>query len=160
MALHSPELERSVLASLMIWPDNFNERWARFPSEVFFLESHRRFYKLMGDLWDEYGGFDFVTIVQRLRDEERFEDISVFSAIAKATDDVTSAFGDVYTAELLRLYQRRVASEVYREAASSSASGEDLSTVNAKVEAILAALSYHDVEDERDDLEAAVLSIY
>ena len=157
---YSQNLEESLLASLAIYPENFSERWAQIPPDVFYLESHRRLYRVMDALYRQYGAFDFITIVERLRDMNLHDDILLLNAIArKLTEEgVCSALGMMYTHELLTLYRRRIASEAYAKAANLARDGHALPNVNAEVDAIMAALTTH--EDETESLLEEIMSIY
>lgn len=82
------DAERSILGSVLLDNDRFDELDSLLPPQAMFIDSHRRIYKAFKKIRDDDQPIDLVTICDELRRTGEFEQIGGATYIASLIDGV------------------------------------------------------------------------
>jgi replicative DNA helicase len=108
------EAEKSVLGSLLTWPDAYDRVATIVEAEDFFSEAHRHIFTALARL--EGRGVDMMLVVDALRREGRLQDVGGVAAVAALTDTVPDTANVEKYAQLVKeaSLRRRAIVECHR----------------------------------------------
>jgi replicative DNA helicase len=89
----SEHAERTILGVCMRESDRLIDLASVLAPADFSLDSHKRIYQTMLDLYGEQGSFDFVVLSQRLRDRKELDAVGGFPYVLSLEDGIPRNYG-------------------------------------------------------------------
>lgn len=102
---HSPESEQGVLGCILLSPNECLGECVQIFSdgaEVFYDLRHKEIYMAMVSMWDKRDAIDVITLQQRLRDEQKLDQVGGIAYLAMLPDSVPSAANLKYYADIIQ----------------------------------------------------------
>jgi replicative DNA helicase len=155
------ELELTVIACALVWPECVGEPWSEMPVEVFYGEKNRQVWKEIKSQHREHGAFDLSTIIASFRAKGQLEDaFDTVTAAYRVYDGYhpCSAYASLYAHQLKRLYVIREKAKATQQYQANLAAGDTDGNAKLMLDALLTALdSTVRTYEPRSDEELAEL---
>ncbi|HII3839955.1 TPA: replicative DNA helicase [Pasteurella multocida] len=105
--MYSLESEQSVLGSLLVKNDCFDEVSAIIHTEDFYIVHHKIIFNAISSLLHQGQPVDILTLEQKLKEEKNFQENGTLAYIAELVKNTPSAANAKAYAELISEYSRR-----------------------------------------------------
>jgi replicative DNA helicase len=103
------EVERAVIASILMAPDLLTEAILLLKPEMFYTEAHQTIYKAMVSMNSRNQGVDILTLIEKLKIEGTLEDVGGAYYISKLLDTTNSDSNFEYWCAIIKQkYARRM----------------------------------------------------
>lgn len=99
---HSREAELSVIGSVLTEQDSVAASAEIIKPSDFYFEAHKLIYQAVMDLFNENIPIDFVTVSDRLRQEDKLDNIGGISYLSQAAVSVPTTENVVYYSKIIR----------------------------------------------------------